>query len=165
MINPKTRKMTVTALMAAAVFVVTFLLPIPMPFAPSGYFNFGDVLIYLAAYMLGGPCGAVAGGLGAALADLVVFPTYALPTAVIKGLMGLTCGKLMRGGDLRRFVLSSTLGGAIMVVGYALFEWAFLFGFDIRLTLLSALQNLIQWGGCVAIASAAFPAVRRLPTI
>ncbi|MDR1292922.1 MAG: ECF transporter S component, partial [Clostridiales Family XIII bacterium] len=43
-----------TALMAAIIFVVTYLIRIPMPFASGGYLNIGDTPLYIAAYLLGG---------------------------------------------------------------------------------------------------------------
>jgi uncharacterized membrane protein len=182
-----------TALLAAIVFVVTYLIRIPLPFTAGGSLNLGDTPIYLAAYLLGGPAGAVAGALGSALSDLAsgaVF--YVAPTAVIKGAMGFVCGVLMNGGvatggaatqrggfgcaaklgdpdaavssagpakrgDLRRFILASVLGGAIMVGGYALFE---VFFFNGNQALAGVPFNCIQWAGGVVAASALFPAVR-----
>jgi uncharacterized membrane protein len=173
---------TQTALMAAIVFVVTYLIRIPLPFASGGYLNIGDTPIYLAAYLLGGPAGAIAGGLGSALSDITAgYVFYAVPTAVIKGTMGFVCGVLMNGGGpdrgrgggipgagpadggpvkrggLKRFILASVLGGAIMVGGYALFEAFF---FNVNQALAAIPFNCIQWAGGVLAATALFPAAR-----
>jgi uncharacterized membrane protein len=154
----KLTRITTTALMAAIIFVVTYIIRIPLPFASGGYLNIGDTPIYIAAYLLGGPAGAVAGGLGAALSDLAAgYVFYAIPTAVIKGVMGLVCGSLMRAGSLKRFILSSALGGAIMVGGYAIFEAFF---FNINQAIAAIPFNCIQWAGGVAVAAALFPAVK-----
>jgi uncharacterized membrane protein len=143
--------------MAAVIFVVTYVLPIPLP-SSGGYLNIGDAPLYLAAYLLGGPAGAVAGAIGASMSDLALgYVAYVVPTAVIKGAMGLICGKLMRTGDMKRFALAAILGGAVMVCGYAAFETLF---FNANQALASVPFNCIQWAGGVAAAVALFPAVR-----
>jgi uncharacterized membrane protein len=151
---------TRTALMAAIIFVVTYVTKIPLPFTSGGYLNIGDTPIYLAAYLLGGPAGAVAGALGASISDLAAgYVFYAAPTAVIKGVMGFACGRLMKQGDMKRFVLASILGGAIMVGGYAAFESLF---FNVNQALASVPLNCIQWAGSVVAAAALFPAARAI---
>jgi uncharacterized membrane protein len=175
-------RVTQTALMAAIIFVVTYIIRIPLPFASGGYLNIGDAPLYITAYLLGGPAGAVAGAIGAAMSDLAAgYVFYAAPTAVIKGVMGLVCGALMkrgvrgsrgsddvlaaRGGEplgasrsgLARFVLASVIGGAIMVGGYALFEAFF---FNVNQALAGAPFNCVQWAGGVAAAAALYPAAR-----
>jgi uncharacterized membrane protein len=166
--------------MTAIVFVVTYIIRIPLPFASGGYLNIGDTSIYMVAYLLGGPAGAIAGAIGSAMSDLAAgYALYAAPTAVIKGLMGFVCGALMnkgfsagyggrdsktdapkegapRGG-MKRFILASVIGGAIMVGGYAIFE---MFFFNINQALAAVPFNCIQWIGGVAAAIALFPAVR-----
>jgi uncharacterized membrane protein len=149
--------------MAAIVFVVTYLIRIPLPFASGGYLNIGDTPIYLTAYLLGGPAGAVAGALGSAFSDLAAgYVFYAAPTAVIKGTMGFVCGRLMKQGDWKRFVLASALGGAIMVGGYALFETFF---FNANQALAAIPFNCIQWAGGVLAATALFPSARAVERI
>ena len=146
--------------MAAVIFVITYLIRIPMPIASGGYINIGDAPIYIAAALLGGPAGMIAAAIGAALADLSAgYVIYILPTAIIKGAMGLVCGKLMSKESFVRFLLSSVLGGAIMVFGYAAFETA-LFNFNQALAAIPF--NLIQWVAGVAVAAAFFPVVPRI---
>ena len=154
------RKLTMTALMAAVIFVVTYLIRIPMPVASGGYINIGDTMIYIAAFLLGGPGGMIAGAAGSALADLSAgYVWYILPTIVVKGLMGFVCGKMMRQAGFLRFLMTSILGGAIMVVGYASFETVL---FNINLALAAIPFNLIQWVCSVAAAAALFPALTRI---
>jgi len=143
--------------MAAVIFVVTFLIRIPL-FASSGYLNVGDVPIYLASWLLGGPFGAAASAIGSALSDLIGFPAYAVPTAIIKGLMGLVCGLMTAKVRSRgRFIVASAVAGAVMVFGYALFEALF---FNFNQALAGIAQNSIQWVACVLIAAVCFPAVK-----
>jgi uncharacterized membrane protein len=168
-----------TALMAAIIFVVTYIVRIPMPIASGGYLNIGDAPLYIAAYLLGGPAGAIAGALGSAMSDLAAgYVIYALPTAIIKGTMGFVCGVIMNrkrvkekcvkgtynlthqtkgDGGLKRFILASILGGAIMVGGYAIFEAIF---FNLNQAMATVPFNCVQWAGGVAAALALFPAVR-----
>ncbi|MDR3364041.1 MAG: ECF transporter S component [Clostridiales Family XIII bacterium] len=159
-INPKVKLLTTTALMAAVIFVVTYIIRIPLPFASGGYLNIGDAPIYVAAALLGGPAGAVAAAIGSALSDLSAgYVVYVLPTAVVKGLMGLVCGSLMRRAGFRRFVIASAIGGAIMVGGYAAFESVL---FNTNQAIASIPFNAIQWVAGVAVAAALYPAVARI---
>ena len=156
----KTKGIMTAAAMAAFIFVVTWIVRVPLPFAPGGYLNLGDVPIYLAAWVLGGPIAAVAASLGSALADVMGFPLYAFPTAIIKGAMALLVGRMTREIRSRsRFVLACALAGAVMVAGYAIFETIFLFSFDAKLAMAGIAQNSIQWVGCVVIAALLYPAM------
>lgn len=65
----KLKMMVMTALFIALGYVATSLLVIPIP--GGGYLNLGDTIVLLGAYLLGPVYGAVAGGLGPALADLL----------------------------------------------------------------------------------------------
>ena len=152
---------TTTAVMAAIIFVVTYIIRIPLPFASGGYLNIGDAPIYIGAFLLGGPAGAIAAALGSALADIVAgYVFYAIPTAIIKGLMGLVAGAmLVHNKSLYRFLFASIIGGAIMVVGYAVFEAFF---FNTNQAIAAIPFNAIQWGGGVVVAVALYPAVKRI---
>ena len=149
--NPQVKKLTTTALMAAVIFVVTYLIRIPMPIASGGYINIGDTPIYIAAALLGGPGGMIAAAIGSALSDLSAgYVVYILPTAVVKGLMGLICGKLMERAGFARFLIAAVIGGAVMVAGYAAFEIVL---FNLNQALAAIPFNLIQWA-CGVIAAA-----------
>ncbi|GHU61834.1 membrane protein [Clostridia bacterium] len=155
------QKITTTALMAAIIFVVTYLIRIPLPFASGGYLNIGDAPIYIGAYLLGGPAGAIAAALGSALSDLAAgYVFYALPTAIIKGAMGLVAGALLtHNKSFSRYVSASVLGGAIMVGGYAVFEAC---AFNLNQALAAIPFNAVQWGAGVLVASALYPAITRI---
>ncbi|MBI3998839.1 MAG: ECF transporter S component, partial [Armatimonadetes bacterium] len=87
--------------MTAVVFVVTraFVLPIPQT---KGFFNLGEAAVYTAAILFGPAIGAVAGGIGSALADLTLgYAQYAPFTLVIKGLEGALVGMIARGSSRR----------------------------------------------------------------
>ncbi len=80
----------------AVTFVFTTIITISTP-ATRGFINIGETGVYLAA-LIGGPIvGAVAGGLGSALADLALgYAIYAPATLVIKGIEGYLAGFLAR---------------------------------------------------------------------
>ncbi|HBU13081.1 MAG TPA: hypothetical protein DEB31_10295, partial [Clostridiales bacterium] len=59
-----TKKITTAAVMAALIFVVTWLVRIPVAPGYAAYFNFGDVVIYSCAYILGGPLAMAAAAAG-----------------------------------------------------------------------------------------------------
>ena len=55
--------------------------------------HIGDSMIFLSVLMLGGKRGAVAGGIGAALADVVSgYTIWAVPTLICKAAMALVMG-------------------------------------------------------------------------
>ena len=81
----KTLKLTYTAMLTAMVCVATMLIRIP---TMVGYTNLGDGFILLSAFLFGPFYGAVAGGIGSMLADIISgYAFYAPATLVIKGLI------------------------------------------------------------------------------
>ena len=65
----RTKLLVMTALFAALGYVATRVLMVPSP--TGGYMNLGDTVVLLGAYLPGPVSGAVAGGIGPALADLL----------------------------------------------------------------------------------------------
>jgi len=103
------RTLTYTALMTAFVFITTSVIKIPIPFT-NGYIHAGDTAIFLGGILLGPVHGAVAAGIGSAMADLLGgYAHWALPTLLIKGLMGFIVGyfsseKRNQKHDFQRFI-------------------------------------------------------------
>ncbi len=121
------KKLSLTVVFIAVIFVFTLAIVLPIP-ATQGYFNIGEIGVYLAA-LIGGPfVGAVAGGVGSMLADLVSAPIYAPATLVVKGAEGYVTAKLFRvlkeKFQAKNWVaaLSCAVGGAIMITGYFIYE-------------------------------------------
>ena len=108
------------AVMSALVATGTLIVRIPNPM--GGYFNVGDVMIFVAALTFGPLVGCVAGGIGSAIADIIGFPLFAVPTLVIKGLEGLIAGLIMNKKNIYRDVLAVVAAGAQMIIGYFLVE-------------------------------------------
>ena len=153
------RKITFAAIAAAIVFVVTRIVPIPIG-TTGAYINLGDVAIYFTALLLGGPIAAGAAAVGSALCDLSLsYAIYIPATFVIKGVMGLVAAIIMKKGQFWLYVIACITGGAIMTVGYALYETC-IFGFAVAIA--NAPFNLIQWGGSVLIAALIYPVAKRI---
>ena len=145
-----TVKLTLAAVFAALVFVVTSQIPpIPIP-ATSGYFNVGETVIYVAALVFGASVGALSGGIGAMLADIYLgFGLFAPGTLVIKGIEGAIVGFLNL--KLKKHIQNVTLcavisvivGGSEMVAGYFLYEQLAL-GLSLSVALAEAPFNAVQ---------------------
>jgi uncharacterized membrane protein len=86
-------KLAVAAMFAALVCVATLVFTVYVP-ATSGYFNVGETVIYVGALLFGPLVGAFAGGVGAAIADMIVALQFAPGTLVIKGFEGAIVGFL-----------------------------------------------------------------------
>ncbi len=155
-----TRRITVVAVMTALIFVITWLIKFPVPGTGGAYLNFGDIVIYMCAYILGGPLTAIAAAVGSCFADLAVgAAVYALPTLVIKGVMGLIAGLIMRKRGFGFYLLGAVCAGAIMVGGYAAFEF---FAFDQMYMVASLPFNFIQYGAAVAVAMIFYTVVENI---
>ena len=145
-----TVKLTLAAVFAALVFIVTSQIPpIPIP-ATSGYFNVGETVIYVAALVFGASVGALSGGIGAMLADIYLgFGLFAPGTLVIKGIEGTIVGFLNL--KLKKYIQNVTLcavisvmvGGSEMVAGYFLYEQLAL-GLSLSVALAEAPFNAVQ---------------------
>ena len=126
----KIREMCETALFAALVLLCTYLFKFPGLY---GYAHLGDSMIFLAVLMLGSKRGAIAGGLGAGLADLIGgYGIWVLPTMICKAAMALVMGIMI---EKRAFglngrilwIISAVCGGITQGLGYVIF-WYVLFG-------------------------------------
>lgn len=102
------------------VLAATILIRIPLP---GGYFNFGDITVLFVALYAGSCMGAIAGGLGSALADLISgFLAFAPITLIAKGLEGLIAG-LGKDKPLLLNYLMPILGSLVMVTVYFFGTW------------------------------------------
>lgn len=117
-----TRRIAIAAVMIAAVAVFTLFIVIPVG---TGFFNFSDVAIYFAAFAFGPWVGLVAGGVGAALADINLgYSQFAILTFFAHGLEGLIAGYLGKGQPVSRMLLAWAAGTIVMVGLYFVGEYA-----------------------------------------
>ena len=119
-VSMKTKDLTKVAIMSSLVCIATFFFKVP---TPNGYAHLGDSMIFLAVLLLGWKKGAISGGIGAALADLIGgYAVWIIPTFFIKlimaSIMGLIIERLFP--NLKHgWVLGATLGGTFQVLAYA----------------------------------------------
>jgi len=161
-----TTSLVLSAALAAAVFVATVVVRIPIP-ATGGYLNFGDAVIILAALLFGPLVGAIAGGVGACAADLVGFPVFAVPTLVIKGLMGAIVGTAGgRSSGIPRAVGSAALGEAWMVLGYFGVEtWVFSRSMGLDAAIAEVYFNFMQAAFGLILGCSAYAFLRKQRSI
>ena len=138
------REIAATAIMASLATVATMIFTFPIP-ATNGFFNLGDVIVVVSGLTFGPIIGGISGGLGSALADILLgYGTYAPFTLVIKGCEGLIVGYLAgRKEDqkISRVLMAWVAGGIILVGGYFIVQ-VFMYGFAGALVELPA--NLVQ---------------------
>lgn len=112
------RYLSFTGLFAAVVFITIRFIPY-IPLGNAGYVNLGDVFIYLAVCMLPTPYAAVAGALGAGLADLSFDAAlWVVPTIVVKSLLVLCAKWFARNSRGLWRDIRIGLAGWVTVVGY-----------------------------------------------
>lgn len=117
-----TRRIAIMAVMIAAVAVFTRFIVVPVG---TGFFNFSDVAIYFAAFAFGPWVGLVAGGVGAALADISLgYSQFALLTFLAHGLEGLVAGYLGKNQPVSRVLVAWAAGTIVMVGIYFIGEYA-----------------------------------------
>ncbi|MDF2986970.1 MAG: hypothetical protein K0R50_2480 [Eubacterium sp.] len=164
-----TKKIVLTALMLALVFLITYLpfLHIPSPIA-QGYFNIGDSVIMIAAILLGRSSGFAAGALGSALADLLGgYVLFAPFTFIVKGIEGYIVGVIANKKEeaipsVIRRTIALIVGAIVMAAGYLFFELTVIRLIDKSLAVAAIVAelpgNLIQ-GGVSAVIAYIFIAV------
>ncbi len=120
----QTKELCLHGLFIAIVAVSTMVFQIPVS-ATQGYIHLGDSMILLIAIFFGKKPGAIAGGVGSALADILSgYAHWALFTFIIKGLMGYLVGWIgqyagkQQGFFNVRTSLATVLGILWMVFGY-----------------------------------------------
>jgi uncharacterized membrane protein len=140
-----TKELAAMAIMGALTAVVTMFF---FPFAPTGgFFNFGDSIVVTTALIFGPIVGAVAGGIGSALADVLLgYGAFAPYTLVIKGLEGFLVGYI--GGPQNdpsksRLIIAWIVGGITIVAGYWFAE-AFIMGLGITTANAEIIINIPQ---------------------
>jgi len=123
-VNRMNRK-SILRLTVAGVFTALILLATELKVPTAiGYANMGDGVILLASYLLG-PAAFFPAAIGSALADLLAgYAPYIPATFVIKGLMGLVAGLLMKNEKVTviRRLIAFVIAEVIMVAGYFAFE-------------------------------------------
>lgn len=141
----KNRYLTMTALMAALITIMTaYICHIPVG-VNGGYVHFGDSLIYLAAVLLPRPYALAAAAIGGGLADILTAPMWTPATVIIKMLIVLPFSNKSTKIVTPRNVFAAVMGYFISGLSYFFAEYI-LFG-TWSVLLLSMWGSLIQSGG------------------
>lgn len=163
-------KMVLTAMMMCMVIVMTMIIRIPVP-ATQGYIHLGDCMIFFSVLLLGWKWGAVAAGVGSAMADMFAgYVQYIPVTLIVKGLIAVVVGLFIDMAVRHGFtgfkmkvaeIIGMVIGGAFMVCGYYLAESAMYGSFITPLA--SVPMNIVQFVVGVILASALAYALYRTP--
>lgn len=118
---------TITAIFIALTYVFTAFINIRLPIAANGgLIHLGNVPLFVGAIIFGKKTGAIAGGVGMALFDLLSGWTLWAPfTFVVVSLMGWTVGKMTEKESHQRYpwyVLAILVACLIKVGGYYVAE-------------------------------------------
>ena len=126
----KTRQVAAIGIMGALTTIATMIFVFPIP-ATSGYFNLGDTIVMITSLTFGPIVGAIAGGLGSGLADLLGgWYNWVIFTTIIKGIEGYVAGVIVTRSNernLKILILAWVTGGALMVSGYFIVQ-VFMYG-------------------------------------
>jgi len=114
-------QLSLMTVMTALVAVGTFIIRIPNPM--GGYFNVGDVMIFVSALTFNPIVGGFAGGVGSAISDMIGFPVFVIPTLIIKGIEGFLAGLITNRKSILRDTLAVVVAGSEMIIGYFLVEY------------------------------------------
>lgn len=134
-----TKELTWHAMFLALNTVTTMALAVPI-IVTKGYVNLGDVPVILSGWLLGPIGGGIVGGMGSALADLLLgYGHYAPVTLLVKGIEGLLAGLLLH--RLRIPVFSGLVAGLAMALGYFLAQLSL---FGTAAALVEAPANMLQ---------------------
>lgn len=150
----RTSDITVTAAMAALVFLGTYIFKIP---TISGYIHLGDCMILLTVALFGMKKGAVAGAIGAGLADLLGgFFYWTVPTLLIKCMWALVMGTIMYKVLRSRkgaFLAGAVTGGILQIAAYTVVR-AFIYGWSTALVEVPGLA--LQTGAGIVLGFAIY---------
>lgn len=164
MADSKVKKMTTSALFMALTCVATMIIKIPTP-GTGGYVHLGDAFVILSGILLGPVYGAVAGGIGSALADMLGgYFVYVPITLIVKAIMaagvGLIYHKLTKNlhNQFIKCILCGVYATVLVAVGYLFFE-SFMYG---SAALASVPANLGQGLSGLIISTILLPILQKL---
>lgn len=153
-----TSKIALYGMFMALTTVSTMIISIPS-IATQGYINLGDAFVILSGLVLGPFGGLVVGGIGSALADILLGYAYYAPyTLIIKGLEGLIGVSIYRIVLKEKFLLPPVVvAGLFMALGYLVVE-IFLYGYPAAIASLPG--NIVQGLVGALISSIIYKAIK-----
>lgn len=164
MSNTKVRKLTTTALFMALTCVATSIIKIPTV-GTGGYVHPGDAFVVLSGILLGPLYGAIAGGIGSALADLFGgYMVYVPITLVVKAVIAAGVGFIYHhlaakiSSSIVKCILCGIYSTLAVALGYLFFEY-FIYG---AAALASVPANLVQGLSGLIISTVLLPILQKL---
>lgn len=156
-------RLTRAAILAALVCIATIVIPIPLP--GGGYANAGDIVLLVAAYILGPGLGAAAAGIGSGVADLILgYSAYAPGTFVIKaadaaaaGALYMLLGKKIK--SIPAMLVAGLAGEIVMVAGY--FGYETLIMGNAAAAAVGAVPNMLQGAAGIVGSTVLLPIVKK----
>lgn len=139
--------LTITAISIALVYVFTAFVNIRLPIvANGGLIHLGNVPLFIVAMLYGKKIGALAGGIGMGLFDLLSgWIPWAPFTLIVVGLMGYTIGKICeKHSSFSAKIIAMVLACVIKIVGYYIAE-SIIYG-NLLVPVSSIPGNLVQIG-------------------
>ncbi len=111
------------AVMIAVVTVATGFLPrVPVP-GTGGYVHLGDIFVFFSAFAFGPVIGAIVGGVGCGLADILGgWAVWAPLTLIAHGVQGFVAGYLGKGKQVGGLIVAWLIGAICLVGLYFLGE-------------------------------------------
>ncbi|WP_277406587.1 ECF transporter S component [Lacrimispora xylanisolvens] len=162
----RTKKLVFGSLMAALTTVATMVIHIPT--ATNGYIHLGDGMVLLSGILLGPLTGAIAGGIGSMLADLISgYVFYAPATFLIKALAAFSGGYLYRRLTrshqkaqfrLLPFLIAGIVSSILITGGYFAYE---LMVYNLSAALINVPFNLVQNLFSLIVSGALLPFLLR----
>ena len=127
----KIKQLANASVFAALCCVATMIVQIPSP--TQGYLHLGDAVVLLSGWLLGPLWGALAAGIGSALADIFAsYILYAPATLLIKMAVAAlgwvlfgSFSRIMPSHPLLSLALSGAVAEIVMIAGYFIFEALF----------------------------------------
>ena len=124
--NRTALRISLIAIMTAIVAVFTLVVRIPSPI--GGYISLCDAAVSFVAYAFGPMSGLIAGGLGAAFADLIGgYPQWAVISFIVHGLEAFLMGLIVKKGSssIPMRILAAFIAVVIVSGGYLLLTTLF----------------------------------------
>ena len=157
--NNKTLKLATIGLMSALAYISFTFLQIKIP-TPGGTtsFHLGNTFCILAALLLGGIPGGLAGAIGMGIGDLLdpTYVTYAPKTIILKLLIGIFTGLFNNSkNDSKLFIyviISSTAGMLFNIIGEPIF--GYFYNLIILGTPQKAAATLASWNAITTVVNA-----------
>lgn len=146
------------AVLISLTTLATMIITIPIP-ATKGFINIGDVLVMVSALLVGAKGGMVIGGIGSAMADVLLGYTHYAPiTLVVKGIEGFLVGKIFEKSKKKSPRVATIVSGLWMATGYLIAE-IFIYG---KAAFVSLPGNIVQGLASAMLAIIVFPMIERV---